>query len=215
MLSKAQIENKYVKEVYKEIATHFSDTRYCVWDMVNIFLNKQKNETNGIEIGCGNGKNLNVNKKVKIIGIDNCTELIKICKEKKLEVILADCCKLPFNSYKFDFALSIAVFHHLASDDRRLNAISEMIRILKIDGLGIISVWSLENQENEKKKRKFEKGDNIVLWHRKSDNKKFNRYYYIYDYLEITKLFCNFNNINIIDVYNQRGNWVIEFKKIM
>lgn len=210
------IENLFVKKVYSEIALHFSDTRYCVWDMVSEFLNDKNSNQKGIEIGSGNGKNLNFNKKLDIIGTDNCKELIKICKDKHLNVIFSDCCELPFQDKEFDYALSIAVFHHLSTEERRIKAINEMIRILKTNGQGIISVWSYENQDNEKIKRNFKEGDNFIKWNRRLDNKQFKRYYYIYSYSMLINLLKNFNqSISIEKIYNERGNWVVKFKKIL
>ena len=106
--------------------------------------------------------------------------------------------------------MSIAVFHHLYTEKRRIIAINEMIRVLKQFGKGIISMWSFENQE----KRKFSLGNNIVTWIRKSDNKTFNRYYYIYNYDDIIQLFNQTENIKIDQIYNEYGNWVIEFTKL-
>ena len=77
------IEKKFVLDMYNQIADHFSDTRYCIWNMVkNFLIDKSENEY-GLEIGCGNGKNLLINPKLNIIGLDNSIELLTICKKKK------------------------------------------------------------------------------------------------------------------------------------
>ena len=208
------IEKLYVKSVYQEIAEHFSDTRYCVWDMVSNFLkNKTPNEL-GLEIGCGNGKNLMVNPNLKIIGIDNCSKLIDICLNKNLNVLEACCCSIPFDNNHFDFVMSIAVFHHLSTDERRILAVNEMVRVTKKKGKGLISLWSMENQENEKIKRKFKEGDNVVSWTRNKDQKIFNRYYYIFTYEKIINLINKtLLKDTAYEIYNQRGNWVIEYQK--
>ena len=204
------IEKKFVLDMYNQIADHFSDTRYCIWNMVkNFLIDKSENEY-GLEIGCGNGKNLLINPKLNIIGLDNSIELLTICRKKKLNVVEGNCCNLPFNNNQFDYIMSIAVFHHLYTEKRRIIAINEMIRVLKQFGKGIISMWSFENQE----KRKFSLGNNIVTWIRKSDNKTFNRYYYIYNYDDIIQLFNQIENIKIDQIYNEYGNWVIEFTKL-
>tara|TARA_B100000524_G_scaffold331184_1_gene217556 strand:- start:841 stop:1488 length:648 start_codon:yes stop_codon:yes gene_type:complete len=204
------IEKKFVLDMYNQIADHFSDTRYCIWNMVkNFLIDKSENEY-GLEIGCGNGKNLLINPKLNIIGLDNSIELLTICKKKKLNVVEGNCCNLPFNNNQFNYIMSIAVFHHLYTEKRRIIAINEMIRVLKQFGKGIISMWSFENQE----KRKFSLGNNIVTWIRKSDNKTFNRYYYIYNYDDIIQLFNQIENIKIDQIYNEYGNWVIEFTKL-
>ena len=48
--------------------------------------------------------------------------------------------------------MSIAVIHHLSTETRRLQAIQEINRILKIGGEALIYVWAYEQPrfENEK-----------------------------------------------------------------
>lgn len=210
------IEQKYVLDIYENIAEHFSDTRFCKWDFVTKFLDTRNPTDKGIEIGCGNGKNLCIRNDLNIIGVDTCQSFINICIKKKLNVVQQNCCNLAFDSSSFDYAFAIAVFHHLASDSRRVKAIMEMIRILKSGGKGMISVWSLEQtkRENNMKMRHFIPGDNYVPWTRKKDQKIFKRYYYIFNKNMFKDYIEQFTEWIIIDrVFNKRGNWVAEFTK--
>ena len=211
-----EIEQEYVLNVYNDIAEHFSDTRYCKWNFVTNFLDAQKPTDKGIEIGCGNGKNLCIRNDLNIIGIDTCQSFINICMGKKLRVFQQNACNLTFTDNSFDYAMSVAVFHHLSTDIRRYKALKEMIRILKPGGKGMISVWSLEqtNRNNNMKKRLFVPGDNYVPWMRKKDKKIFKRYYYIFNETMFKKYIEQFNEcISIDNICNVRGNWVIEFTK--
>jgi tRNA (uracil-5-)-methyltransferase TRM9 len=63
-------EEKNVHEVYQQIANHFSATRYKPWPVVERFLLEQKPGTIGLDVGCGNGKYLMVNKSVFIVASD-------------------------------------------------------------------------------------------------------------------------------------------------
>lgn len=88
-------EEHNVHEVYQQIAQHFSSTRYkvcflsfvcpvlvcvCVcasdsfilqpWPIVERFLQNLSPGAIGLDVGCGNGKYLAVNKKVFIIASD-------------------------------------------------------------------------------------------------------------------------------------------------
>lgn len=63
-------EQKNVHEVYEVIATHFSDTRYKPWPVVEDFLNSLKIGSLGADVGCGNGKYIGVNPKLMILGSD-------------------------------------------------------------------------------------------------------------------------------------------------
>lgn len=207
------VEENNVIKVYDQIANDFSETRFCVWNMVKDFLKSKKITQIGLEIGCGNGKNMVYGMKNNkfIIGIDNCKKLLEICKKKELKVFNTDCCSLPFLSNSIDYIFSIAVFHHLATKERRETAFKEMIRVLKPGKEGLISLWSVENQ----KKRNFEAGNNFVKWERRKDKKKFERFYYIYNKeMVIEYIKCVKGLIQILDIYNEMGNWVIHFKKI-
>lgn len=205
------IEEKYVRGVYSEIADHFDNTRFCQWNFVKKFLEKQKEDMRGIDIGCGNGKNMLINENLNIIGIDNCKELVSICKKKNLNVFAGDCCDLKMENNYFDYAMSIAVFHHLGNEYRRHQALDQMIQVLKKGGCGIFSVWSIENQE---KRRKFVKGANFVNWERRRDRQIFKRYYYIFTKDMIYKFLQPFQTkITIETIINERGNWVVVFYK--
>ena len=212
----SSIEQKHVNEVYNSISEHFSDTRFCIWDFVKKFLDTKTSNMRGIDIGCGNGKNMYYNKSLNIDGFDNCLNFVKICKEKGLNVKCGDCLCLPCQPNTYNYAMAIAVYHHMASDEHRKTAIIEMIRCLKSGGKGIFSVWSIENQESEKITRNFVPGDNYVKWMRKRDGKIFQRYYHIYSKEMITSFMkINFQElIRDIKIYNERGNWIVEFTKI-
>ena len=210
------IEQKYVLDVYDNIAEHFSDTRFCIWDFVRDFLDNKKPSEKGLEIGCGNGKNLCLNKQLDIVGIDTCQAFVDICLLKNLKVSNQNCCFLQFKDLTFDYVLSIAVFHHLASRIRRYKALKEMIRVLKFGGKGIFSVWGVDqiNRKNNMKMRTFVPGDNYVAWTRKSDSKIFKRYYHIFNKDMIMKFVGNFRGKIIINkIFNVRGNWAVQFTK--
>ena len=209
-----QLEKEHVKDVYDEIADHFSDTRYCIWNFVKNFV-EDKQELHGLDIGCGNGKNMGIVPEMKITGVDQCQKFVDICLNKGHSVMRADCCSLPFENNVFDYAISIATFHHMATEERRNLAMSEMIRVLKPGGEGLVSVWAVENQKGEKIKRNFVPKDNFVKWLRRSDKRLFQRYYYIYTE-EMMRLYIEqfTDKVVINKLYNERGNWVVEFKKI-
>jgi hypothetical protein len=80
-------EQKNVHEVYQQIAQHFSATRYKVclsdwlqqytkltvpqpWPIVEQFLQGLAPGSVGLDVGCGNGKNLMVNRDVFIVASD-------------------------------------------------------------------------------------------------------------------------------------------------
>lgn len=66
---------------------------------------------------------------------------------------------MPFRDESFDAVLSLAVIHHFATTERRVNAIRELARILRIGGRVVITVWALEQ-----KSRRFESQDVLIPW---------------------------------------------------
>lgn len=211
-------EKTYVRDVYGSIAKHFDITRKYHWRGVKKFLNTHYPVSYGIDIGCGNGRNMLYRDDLKMVGIDNCQELIDICENKGLDVRLSDVCSLPYLDNSFEFALSIAVFHHLSTEERRITGLKEMIRVLQPGGIGLLSLWSVEQPKTFK--RKFKKGDNIVLW-KYPDNyyigngESFERFYYIYDKEMFEAYIENVADmIEIEKIYNEMGNWYCVFRKL-
>ncbi|CAL4091565.1 unnamed protein product, partial [Meganyctiphanes norvegica] len=111
--------------------------------------------------GCGNGKYLNINQQVLKIGVDRCVNLAVAAKDRDHEVMVCDNLSLPFRDESFDAALSVAVIHHFATTERRVRALRELARILRIGGRLMITVWAMEQRH-----RKFESQDVLVPWHR-------------------------------------------------
>ncbi len=65
-----KFENEFVTQVYDEIAPHFSHTRYKPWPFVEEFLLNCPDHSIVADVGCGNGKYMDLNKKLKMIGSD-------------------------------------------------------------------------------------------------------------------------------------------------
>ena len=121
------------------------------------------------------------------IGIDNSVKFLKICEEQGLRALYADMTYIPIRSDSQDAIMCIASFHHLSTENRRLDALHEMKRIVKSNGKILISVWSKE--QPTKTRRTFDKyGDTIVTWNN-NIGQIYNRYYYIFKIEEIRKLF--------------------------
>ncbi len=193
------------KNFYENNYELFSDTRFCLWDVVKKFSENFKYDSKILDAGCGNGKNIKYfNDKCNIIGIDNCNNLVRLCIDKGYNVVYSDIRKTNFDDNYFDYIISIAVIHHIDSEEGRVEAINELIRILKKNGKLLITLWAFESDEYSSKK-KFNCGDNIVKF--KDDY----RYYYIYDKKMIND-FCKKINYEY-DLFWERGNWNIIITK--
>ena len=192
---------------YEENSKKFSDTRFCLWDVVRDFGENFKKESLVLDAGCGNGKNMHYFKDIcNIVGIDKCNSLVTICNDKGYNVSQSEINNIPFNENIFDHIICIAVLHHLELEENRINAIQEMIRVLKPGGKLLLTCWAFERDEYSKKKN-FKKGDNFV----KFNKEEILRYYYIYD-KEGFKQLCE-KAYNNVDITWDRGNWNAIFTK--
>lgn len=201
-----EFEDQYVKNTYEDICNDFSKTRYKIWPIVEQFLNKFDKNLKFLEIGFGNAKNMMFNPK-NFYGIDNCNKFIEIAKKKNLNVKLSDACLIDFDDNFFDVTISIAVIHHLSTYERRLKAINEMIRVTKPKGSMLLEIWAFENNNRAI-------SQDILLPWKSNKSKILNRYYHFFKKDEIINLINNFKNVKIINVSNEKFNWIIEFIKI-
>ncbi|XP_025954093.1 probable tRNA methyltransferase 9B isoform X1 [Dromaius novaehollandiae] len=155
----SQLERDHVHSVYEKIAPYFNDTRYKAWPKVQQFISEQEPGSLIADIGCGNGKYLHINSQVYKLGCDYCFPLVESARNEGHEVMVCHSLCLPYRSECFDAVLSIAVIHHFSTKERRMRAIKEMARILRVGGQIMISVWAMEQ-----KRRRFEKQDVFVPW---------------------------------------------------
>ncbi|KAL6925853.1 hypothetical protein ACO0SA_000455 [Hanseniaspora valbyensis] len=186
-------EEEYVHEVYNQISNHFSKTRYKPWPIVANFLKTRKDYTIGIDVGCGNGKYLQLNKKLFILGSDRSDGLISCANtlmkekektkdetlseqeledgfssmcfgEKRCDVMVNDGLSLPYPDNRFDFAISIAVIHHFSSEERRIEAIKHIGSKLVKGGEALIYVWALEQKDSRRGYNDSMEQDILVPW---------------------------------------------------
>jgi SAM-dependent methyltransferase len=202
-----------IKDFYNIVASEFDITRVRLWNCVKEYLDLFKSNSFILDIGCGNGKYFNYRKDIIIKGIDLSHELVKICQNKKLDVIEGNMLNLPFENNLFDGLLVVASYHHLNNDNDRLQALNEMYRVLKPNGLCFIEVWAMDQYENVNKNANFSNTDELVSWKTKNGDILY-RYYHIYKEndleLEIKKLKPEFN---IIKNGYEKGNYYIILQK--
>ncbi|XP_067307769.1 probable tRNA methyltransferase 9B [Pseudorasbora parva] len=155
----SQLERDHVHSVYERIAPYFNDSRYKAWPKVKQFLLETEPGSIVADVGCGNGKYLHINDEIFKLGCDVCRPLVDSAWSQGHEVQLCDGLRLPYRDGCFDAVLSIAVIHHMSTKERRIRAIKEMARTLRVGGRIMIYVWAMEQ-----KRRKFEKQDIFVPW---------------------------------------------------
>lgn len=154
----ADYEETHVHGVYEAIASHFSATRHKPWPFVSSFLARQLPGSVGLDVGCGNGKNMGVNRDVLMFGCDRSAALISLARnmwctgsssQQKddhqvqqgglpppavlpvADATVADSLALPFRDGCADFVICIAVIHHMSTRERRVEAIRQLLRCIR------------------------------------------------------------------------------------
>ncbi|MDD5569398.1 MAG: class I SAM-dependent methyltransferase, partial [Candidatus Pacebacteria bacterium] len=189
------IWEKTIKD-YDKIADKYAEVREKGWrEMEFLFKDFIKPDDFVLDLGCGNGRFYEAfrDNKADYIGTDPSEKLIEIAKKNypEADFQVADAFSLPFDNNYFDGAYSIAVLHHIPSEELRLKFLAEAARVLKRDGYLILTVWDL----NEKRKQRrfnllaklwemdMDKGDMLLPWYGVRDE-----YFHAFDLPELVNL---------------------------
>lgn len=152
------MKEKYANEIlkksrsgYKKIAHDFASTRKVFWQELYFLGDLIQDGMSVLDIGCGNGRFLEVvgHKNITYVGVDNVEEFITLAKQtygNKGTFLCADALALPFEDSRFDVAVSFGVLHHIPSKKLRKQFLKEAHRVLKKDGLLLLTVWNLWNK---------------------------------------------------------------------
>ena len=218
----SQYEATHVHAIYQEIAPHFSSTRHKPWPLVSSFLTSLLPGSIGLDVGCGNGKYLPVNPNIFIIASDRSAKLVEIAaRHERHGVIVADALDLPHQAGRFDFAMSIAMLHHLSTAERRVEGVRAVLDTLRAgQGLGeeraraLFYVWALEQRGSRRGWGNGDEQDVLVPWVMKSDGsgqgseeaQTFNRYYHLYKEGELEKDIAAAGGVMVESGY-ERDNW--------
>ncbi|OHF00404.1 tRNA (Uracil-5-)-methyltransferase TRM9 [Colletotrichum orchidophilum] len=91
----------------------------------------------------------------------------------KNQVLVADSLSLPYRNSAFDFAISIAVIHHMSTRERRRAAVAALLSAVRPgSGKVLIMVWALEQGNS---RRGWDAGaaqDQLVSWVTKGKKEK-------------------------------------------
>lgn len=157
----AVYEHRHVHAVYDQIAPHFSSTRYKPWPLISRFLLSIPTGWVGLDSGTGNGKCLPLptdhSGKIWTIGLDRSQSLLNIARTAGSsstirEVVRGDVLGQGWRQGAFDFAISIATIHHLATVERRVTAVKRLLEsVSSRHGRVLIYVWAIEQDEYSKR----------------------------------------------------------------
>lgn len=220
-----------VQSTYNEIATDFDKTRIMIWSCVKKFIESIPNKESKriLDAGCGNGKNTKFifdSGFVDVFAIDICESFVEMSKKyfkwnREYAIIQGDLRSTPYENSSFNHVISIAVIHHLTTDQDRKQCIDELIRITKPSGSILITVCSKEEPFYIKKVSKgtlidnFNKtlnidefGDAMVPWKNAKGELLGSRYYHFFGKEELLKLCIN-ERISSIDYTFEMSNHCI------
>ncbi|WP_340099227.1 class I SAM-dependent methyltransferase [Salinibaculum salinum] len=138
-----------VRDVYDDIADHFSKTREYAWPEVESFLDDSSGER-GIDVGCGNGRHteLLAEHVGHAVGVDVSRGLLMSAGERMVErnwrgtLVQGDAAALPFAADTFHVGVYVATLHHLPTQEHRRRSLDELARVLRTGGRALVSAWS-------------------------------------------------------------------------
>jgi tRNA (uracil-5-)-methyltransferase TRM9 len=153
-----------VREVYDEIAAHFSKTRAYPWPEVEDFLDRFASDSRetgasetvtgpgsvGLDIGCGNGRHAGGLAAItdRVVALDVSRELLAEARSRMAaggwdgRLLQGDASALPLSTGSVDVALYVATLHHLPDRETRVDSLAELSRVLAGDGRALVSAWS-------------------------------------------------------------------------
>jgi len=135
------------RDDYNLIAEQFASTRKFNWtDTLQPIQDLDlKIGDRVLDLGCGNGRLFKLLEKnqIEYYGIDISERLIEFAKKDVPggSFVVGDITNTPYENNFFDFVLSIAVLHHIPTDELREQSLKEVYRITKPGGKIMLTVW--------------------------------------------------------------------------
>ena len=177
------------REVFDQIAESWYRIRH--WPLLKEELEELATRWQSgklLNVGCAHGPDfLPFTQGFELCGVDSSPGMIKqaLRYSAKLKfyvnLITADALFLPFPNNTFDWAISVATYHHIKGREEREQAFIELKRVLKPEGEAFLTVWN-HGQPRFWLKSKEQQ----VPWRLKGETVY--RYYHLFSYGELRKL---------------------------
>jgi tRNA (uracil-5-)-methyltransferase TRM9 len=141
-----------------------------------------------LNIGCAHGPDfLPFRQGFELWGIDSSPAMLKQARrysakfQFQVNLAVGDALHLPFPDDAFEWAISVATYHHIKGENERERAFWELKRILKAEGEAFLTVWN-----HGQPKFWFSSREQQVPWRLR--DKTVYRYYHLFSYGELGKL---------------------------
>ena len=177
------------RDVFDQIASRWYNFRHCTIFRSELETLAQRWQKGSLlNIGCAHGPDfLPFRQNFDLYGVDSSIQMLGFARKYSQKfsftagLSLADVSHLPFPDGAFDWAISVATYHHVKGKTERLKAIQELRRVLKPDGEAFITVW------NRWQPRFWFSGKEVAVpWRTKGETLE--RYYYLFSYAELEGL---------------------------
>lgn len=195
------------KEVWNGIAAEWHDFRKEPSRHALDFLKNRGGKI--LDLGSGSGRNLvNLKTGAKFYLVDFSSEMLKLAERRaadegiNAEFHEAEADSLPFEDGFFDAAIFVAVLHCMPDGARREKSVGELFRVLKSGAEAEVEVWNGNSGFFGKPEK-----ERFIKWTDKGE-----RYYYFYDFDEITSLFRK-SGFEILKTFRPEKNLVFVARK--
>jgi tRNA (uracil-5-)-methyltransferase TRM9 len=178
-----------IKDIFNQIAPGWYSFRH--WSIFRSELEAVASRWRKgrlLNIGCAHGPDfLPFKQHFELYGVDFSSEMLKFAQKYSqkfhftVSLSLADVSHLPYSDETFDWAISVATYHHVRGQEERQAALNELRRVLKPGGEAFITVWN-----RWQPRFWFSRREVAVPWRKKG--KTLYRYYYLFSYTELEKL---------------------------
>jgi len=198
-----------MRETWDTIAESFDVTRRKPWQICLDFIDRLDSNSIVVDLGCGNGRHLLpcAERFKRVVGVDISRNLLKIVQGKvenkgfeNVLLLRSDLAELPIKDNSFDGVLFIASLHNIKGRNNRIKSLKELCRVLKKNGVALVSVWSRWQDRFAKSflvdlflfpfryirsHGEYEFGDIEIFWRQHNLNVK--RFYHLYSKRELVK----------------------------
>ncbi len=177
------------KEIFDQIAPGWYNFRH--WTIFRSELEalaRRWRQGRLLNVGCAHGPDfLPFRQGFELHGVDFSSEMLKLALRYSrkfdftVDLAAADVRYLPYHDATFDWAISVATYHHIEGEAERLRSLQELRRVLRPGGEAFITVWN-----RWQPRFWFSRRDLTVPWLTK--DKTFHRYYHLFSYGELERL---------------------------
>ena len=177
------------REVFDQIAESWYRIRH--WPLLREELEEMAVRWQSgklLNVGCAHGPDfLPFSQGFELCGVDSSPAMLKQALRYSAKVklyvnlIAADALFLPFPDNTFDWAISVATYHHIKGSEERGKAFVELKRVLKPQGEAFLTVWNYGQPRFWLKSKEQQ-----VPWRLKEETVY--RYYHLFSYGELKKL---------------------------